>query len=426
MSLYHPLLTEPTIIKQDQKQLLDFRVLMLMQNRKITFIYHVPFWVENGRVYAEHPAIGRYVEALAAQTTQVAVLAPKRIAASSMAYHVRADNVTVSQLPAYQNIQQFWFQAIKYYYLFWRAAPEWDLLNIRMPTHAGFPAFLAAIWHKKTVFLVVVGEGLATSKFNGYPFLKQGLANLEARLQDHLMNIMVRRCLTFTNGEDLYQKLNRPGRQVYVMRSSTIHESDIESPDKDTCQHSPYQILTVGSISPLKGTTLIPHIIAILNKKGINIDWLYVGSEEGNSGKQEMRLTLQHATELGVLSHLKFLGPMAWGSLYTYYRKCDLFVLPTCMEGVPRVILEAQAAGLPVITTSVGGIPKAVKNGKDALLVNPGKPDELAVAIEKIVRNKNLRCQLIQNGIESARQATIEAETEKMLERVAEHLRGKN
>lgn len=385
-----------------------------MKDHSLTFIYHVPFWMENDKVYTEHPAIGRYVEALALQAARVAVITPKRTNTSSISYLVQAKNVTVSNLPAYQNIQQFWFQAIRIYVQLWRASREWDLLNIRMPTQVGFPAFLAAAWHKKPVFLVVVGEWLAYSRLSGYPFLKQWIVNLEARFQDALMDFMVMRCPTFTNGEDLFNKFNRPNRRVYIMRSSTIRETDLESPDKDTCQSPPYQILTVGTISPRKGTSLIPKVIAILEQKEIRIGWSYIGCADGASGEQEMRHTLERASELGVMPNLKFLGLMEWNALCAYYRNSDLFVLPTYMEGVPRVILEAQAAGLPVITTAVGGIPQAVRNGKDALLVNPGEPEALAAAIEEVIRNKEIRQELIQNGIEAAKQATIEAETKKM------------
>jgi glycosyltransferase involved in cell wall biosynthesis len=388
---------------------------------KITFVYTVPFWMENGRIYTDHPAIGRYVEALAMQASQVFALTTERTDLNSITYLVQSTNVTVFSLPAYQNIQQFWFKAIKYCYLLWRAAPKWDMLTIRMPTHLGFPAFLAAAWNKKPIFLVVVGESLAVSKLSGFPFLKQWLANLDAWFQDFLMDFMVGHCLTFTNGEDLYQKFNRPGRQIYITRSSTIHEAEIESPNKDTCQNSPYKILTVGSVSPVKGASLIPQVIASLKKNGIKTDWAYIGPIEGNSGKQELLLTMELAAELGVSSSLKFLGPMKWETLFDYYRKCDVFVLPTYMEGVPRVILEAQAAGLPVISTTVGGIPQAVNNGKDGLLVPPGRSDEIALAVEKIIRNSGLRQELIRNGIESARVSTVDAQTSQMFDVVREH-----
>jgi glycosyltransferase involved in cell wall biosynthesis len=392
-----------------------------MKNPNVTFVYNVPFWMENGGACTEHPAIGRYVEELARQASQVVVLAPDRTDLDSITYLVQADNVTVFPLPPYKNIQQFWFWAFKYYFLFFRAAPKWDILTIRMPTHLGFPAFLAAVWNKKPIFLVVVGENLPYSKLLGYPLLKQWIANLDAQFQDVLMDFMVGRCLTFTNGEDLFRKFGKPGRDVHLMRSSTIRSDDIVLPEKDSCQHSPYQVLTVGTIAPRKGTSLIPRVISSLKERGISVEWSYIGAPDGNSGEREMRLTMEEATDLGVLSSLKFLGSMEWDLLNAFYRKSDLFVLPTHMEGVPRVILEAQAAGLPVISTNVGGIPQAVKDGKDGLLVAPGNSEEIVFAIEKIIRNPELRQKLIRNGIDSARKATIDVQTSQMFDVVREY-----
>lgn len=393
-----------------------------MKESTLAFVYHVPFWVDDGQVYAEHPALGRYAEALAEHVSRLVVLSPEHGDQNSTKYPVHANNITITNLPAYQNILQFWLQAYRYYYLLWRTASQWDLLTIRMPTHAGFPAFLAAVWHKKPVFLVVVGEWLAYSKLNRYSFLKQWLVDTESRLQEVLMNFMVGHCLTFTNGEDLFRKLDRPGRRVHLMRSSTIRERDVQAPGRDTCQNPPYRILTVGTVSPRKGTSLIPRIIALLEQKNIEVEWLYIGQVDGNSGVQEMHQTLKLAGELDISSRLKFLGPKEWDVLLSYYRTGDLFVLPTYMEGVPRVILEAQAAGLPVVSTNVGGIPTAVTHDVDALLVDPGDANKLAGAIEKVICDKNIRRLLIDNGIESAKRATLDDETRKMIQLVEQQL----
>ena len=75
----------------------------------------------------------------------------------------------------------------------------------------------------------------------------------------------------------------------------------------------------------------------------------------------------------------------------------DIFVLPSLKEGLPYVILEAGLARLPVIASSVGGIPEIIENGKDGLLVPPANSKELATAIKKLVGNKTLRENLAKN-----------------------------
>jgi L-malate glycosyltransferase len=76
----------------------------------------------------------------------------------------------------------------------------------------------------------------------------------------------------------------------------------------------------------------------------------------------------------------------------------DVFVLASQMEGVPMTILEAMAAGLPVVATDVGGIPQVVTHGQTGLMVPPSSPQELAQAILEVVRNPKKAQRLARAG----------------------------
>ena len=84
-------------------------------------------------------------------------------------------------------------------------------------------------------------------------------------------------------------------------------------------------------------------------------------------------------------------------------KETDLFVLPSLQEGLPLALLEALSAGTAVIATRVGGIPSALTDGKDALLCDPASPEQLRVAIERLVKEPRLR-QTLQ---EQARQTAL-------------------
>lgn len=73
---------------------------------------------------------------------------------------------------------------------------------------------------------------------------------------------------------------------------------------------------------------------------------------------------------------------------------CDIFVLASKWEGLPVALMEASAIGLPIVATRVGGIPDAFDDGTDALLVPPGSPEELADALERLVRSPEERARL--------------------------------
>lgn len=76
----------------------------------------------------------------------------------------------------------------------------------------------------------------------------------------------------------------------------------------------------------------------------------------------------------------------------------DVFVLPSYNEGVPMALLEAMASGLPVVTTPVGGIPDAVSDGVDGVMVMPGDTQQLVEALQRLIENESLRLTLGRNA----------------------------
>jgi glycosyltransferase involved in cell wall biosynthesis len=89
-----------------------------------------------------------------------------------------------------------------------------------------------------------------------------------------------------------------------------------------------------------------------------------------------------------------------------YYSIADVFLLPSHSEGCPNVLLEAMAAGVPVVATEVGGIPEVVTNGRDAILVKKHDPAGLASAAAKILQDRELR-----NGLVSFAREVVARET---------------
>ena len=92
----------------------------------------------------------------------------------------------------------------------------------------------------------------------------------------------------------------------------------------------------------------------------------------------------------------------------------DAFVLPSLSEGLPLALLEAMFAGLPIIATRVGEVPAALADGAAGLLVEPGRPDELAAAIDRILSDAELAHTL---GTRARARALAEFDVAKMAER---------
>jgi glycosyltransferase involved in cell wall biosynthesis len=91
------------------------------------------------------------------------------------------------------------------------------------------------------------------------------------------------------------------------------------------------------------------------------------------------------------------------------YRSSNAFLHVSFTEGLPQVLLEAFAAGVPVVATAVGGVPDAV--GDAALLIPPDDPEAAAGALERLAGDSELRASLVRRGAERVRKRTLEVES---------------
>ncbi|NUB93234.1 glycosyltransferase family 4 protein [Haloterrigena sp. SYSU A121-1] len=96
-----------------------------------------------------------------------------------------------------------------------------------------------------------------------------------------------------------------------------------------------------------------------------------------------------------------FLGSVPYEQVPALYHEFDVLVLPSHTEGLPRVVLEAQATGTVVITTDVGGVPEIVEDGETGFLCPPKTPTTLAKVIDKVARKGSDQKRIAKTGRES-------------------------
>ena len=155
----------------------------------------------------------------------------------------------------------------------------------------------------------------------------------------------------------------------------------------------PIQIISVGRLVEKKGFAYLVEACGILAKKGIPFRCLIVGEGPDRSIEQLIN-------ENGLQDRITLKGARNISEITELYRSSDIFALP-CMvarsgdrDGMPNVLLEAMAMQLPVITTPVTGNPELVQDHVNGLLVPERDAQALAMALESLIADPELRSRL--------------------------------
>jgi glycosyltransferase involved in cell wall biosynthesis len=142
-------------------------------------------------------------------------------------------------------------------------------------------------------------------------------------------------------------------------------------------------VVMVGSLIERKGVGTLLDAVTLLNEPGWKLFFIGTGEDQASY--------LARASEAGLQDHIEFLGELPATDLEKVLSAMDILVLPSFVEGMPYVILEAMASSLPVVSTPVFGIPEAAVDGETALLVPPGDAGALASAMGRLIRDDELR-----------------------------------
>ncbi len=202
--------------------------------------------------------------------------------------------------------------------------------------------------------------------------------------------------------QDIIDVFGIPASRIEVIYHG-VHLDDFVFPEKagstlrDTLGiTSQPMILFVGNLSPRKGVdTLLKALPSVLRE----IDVKLVLAGDWNQLPYQ-----QLARTLGISDKVLFLGRVPDDKLRLLYASCDLFVLPSRLEGLGIVILEAMAAGKPIVASNVGGIPELIESGHNGILVEAGNEGALASAMIKVLNDRSLARAMGQNNIQKVRQ----------------------
>ncbi|MDH5725130.1 MAG: glycosyltransferase [Nitrospira sp.] len=148
-------------------------------------------------------------------------------------------------------------------------------------------------------------------------------------------------------------------------------------PDWFGCPSPAHIIGSVGWLTDIKGHRFLVDAMAILTQEYHNLHLVIIGTGGQHDAllRQVEKARISHAVHL--LGHREDIEVCLAG--------LDYFVLPSLNEGMGRALIEAMAAGLPVVASRVGGIPSLIEDGKNGLLVLAGDSSALAVALRRLL-----------------------------------------
>lgn len=290
---------------------------------------------------------------------------------------------------------------------FWRALDGLDCVWILGPHPLAFPFALIARLRGRRVALGVRQDSVEYIR-NRHPGSRWRLAL--ARLMDLGFRTLARRWPVVTVGPAIAEQYSS-SRHLLEISVSLIHDDAIaELPEATAKDYSGELVaLSVGRLEAEKNPLGLADALAAARREDPR--WrLVVCGEGGMRADLERRLE-----ELGLSDAAELRGYVAQDrGLAEEYRSAHALLLVSWTEGLPQVLFEAFAAGLPVAATEVGGIGPTV--GDAALLAPPGDAEAIGAALARIGRDDGERRALIERGLALAHVNTIESESARVAE----------
>jgi glycosyltransferase involved in cell wall biosynthesis len=170
-------------------------------------------------------------------------------------------------------------------------------------------------------------------------------------------------------------------------------------PDRARAADGPYRILSSGRLVEKKGFADLIEACRILADRGERFECVIGGNGEL---EHDLRSMIER---LGLSDQVTMTGEaLMQEKIVDFMHAGDVYVLPCVwardgdVDGLPQMLMEAMACGLPAISTRLVGIPDLIRDGESGLLVEPGKPAELADAIQRLMHDRPLAAQLALAG----------------------------
>jgi len=235
----------------------------------------------------------------------------------------------------------------------------------------------------------------------------QILARVVARFEDRVaFRILSKAAHNFIIDINTYNQLGSPRNASWVVPNLISADNIVSSPRSRNRQS--LNLVFAGRLFRLKGIFDLIEAVDILDKDGIPIKLNIAG--DGPESENLQKLIKDRRLE----DRVRIEGNLTSQLVQKLMISCDVHVLPSYAEGLPKVLWEGWASGLATIISDVGSIGLYVKEGRNGLLIKPGNITELVSALKNVAQNEDLRYSLAEQGIKTAKEYTRDHELAKM------------
>ena len=183
---------------------------------------------------------------------------------------------------------------------------------------------------------------------------------------------------------------------------------------------TPWTIGVMALFRPRKGTEVLLEAMAILKGRGVHAQLRAVGPFETEDYEA---LIMKRATRLGIADSIEWTGFQS--DVNEQLGRMDLFVLPSLYgEGLPMVVCESMANGVPVVAANVEGIPEAVRDGVDGLIFEPGSAVDLADKLESLIGDRKRWAEMRTASVARQRECLSDVNMARRLSEIYDELLG--
>ena len=389
---------------------------------KLCIISLKKFFLNNG-CYFTYGGFGDYVKSFLPYFDEIHLCVPVSRIHMPGVYPMDHPKFVFTNLPFYRNELEL---VLKWPAIFWsmkNAVKNADVVNPRIPDMTGVAGWLWCMAFGKPHFVSVQSDmhGFMESpnNTNTRGLVREGLY---AWIRFYLLfeRMIFRKSLCFPQGS-LLRSRYPSAAAAYEWISSSIHQGDIIEPfESEKCKRKIVNLLHVGRVTKSKGHIYLIRTLACL--KELMPERSFQLRCVGKVDKQSLAMLQDEAERVGVDRQISWIGNIEHGeALWGFFDSADIFVLSSIWEGTPKVLLEAMARCVPVVSTDVGGVPTLVDDGARGLLVPPHDPEAMARAIARMITDDSLRNRCIKNGNRFARQYIVEAQARFIIEKLVEY-----